>query len=301
MHRLLGQMQRSKLLGDKLIHGLRAAQEEGMIGEIGVLLHQLHRHKTLFASRLLLVTEDIHHLQAFAALRQRVQLRFVGQLRRRARTVEQEHGVALIPVRHAACHGQKRRNAAAACNADDILAVPQGLIVELTGGLGHHKSVAHLGGFVEVFGHKARVFHRQHQLIFQGLLGRGDDGIGTADHTVSNFHLKGDILSRAEEGERIAVHPLEGQLPDGLGERPCGNQFHLHIAGMQLFGQHVGAVFLRQRFIFPLGQHLPAGGDQLFKPQHIHKPKDLLLEVHYAFASFFKSPTVCRPDRSPEI
>ena len=173
--------------------------------------------------------------------------------------------------------------------------------MELAGGLGHYKAVSHLGGFVEVFGYKARILHGQHQFVFQGLLGRGDDGIGPADYAVPNFHLKGDILSRAEEGERTAVHPLEGQLPDGLGERPCGNQFHLHIAGMQLFGQHVGAVFLRQRFIFPLGQHLPAGGDQLFKPQHIHKPKDLFLEVHYAFASFFKSPTVCRPDRSPEI
>ena len=173
--------------------------------------------------------------------------------------------------------------------------------MEFAGGFGHDESVAHGRRFAQIAGHKARVFHRQHQLVLQRLTGRGNDGIGTADQAAADLHLQGDILPRAEEGEFLGVHPFEGQLPDGIGEGTRGGQFHLHIAGMELFRQGVGAVLLGQGFVLPFRQHPAAGGDHLFEPQHVHKAKGLFFEIHSPCASFFKSPTVCRPERSPEM
>ncbi|CCX38919.1 unknown [Clostridium sp. CAG:1013] len=292
MHCFFGQTQGRKFFSYEVIHGLRTAQEKRAAGEIHVFFHQFPGHKALFAMRLLLIAEDIHHFEMIAAGCQGIQFLAIGQLCCGAGAVKKCHVVIFVPFGKAARHGHKGCDSAAASDTDDIPAVSQGLIVEFTGGFGHDKAVAHLCRFVEITGHKTHVLHCQHQFVFQGLPWCGDNGIGAADQAVPDLDLDGHVLSCPEEGKLSAVHSFEGEFPDGIREGTGVGQFHLHIAGVELFRQGVGAVFLRQRGVGTLSQHLAPGGHHFFEPQHIHKSENLFLEIHSPCASFFKSPTV---------
>ena len=267
-----------QLLEQEVVHGLGTAEEEGYVPDVHILLHQLGGHKAVLIAGLLLVAEDVHHPQALGG--QSVQFLLVGDALLVPGAVEQGHLIVLIPLGHALGHGEEGGDTGAAGNADDALFVPQGLIVELAGGLGHGEPVAHRHLLVQVAGEEAHVLHAQHQLVFQGLSGAGGDGVGAADQAAAHLAPKGHILSGPEEGEGGGVHPLEGQLGHTGGEGADGGHLHLHLAGVEGLGQHIGAVGGGQGGVGAGSQGRPAVGHQLLEPEHVHKTKNLSLEVH---------------------
>ena len=268
----------SQLLEHEVVHSLGSAEEEGHVPDVHIFLHQGGGDKAVLIAGALLVAEDVDNLQPL--LRQGIQLRPEGDAGFVPCAVEQGHLIVLVSLHHAFCHGEEGGNTGAAGNADNMLFIPEGLVVELTGGLRHGKAVAGFGLLVQVTGEETGLLHTQHQLVFQCLTGTGGDGVGTAYQAFTHLGLEGHILSRTEEGEGRGVQAAEGKLPHPGSERPYCGQLHLHGAGVEGLGQLIGAVGLGQGGVGAVGQGLPAVGHQLLEPQHIHKAEDLFLEVH---------------------
>ena len=267
-----------QFLEDKVVHGFGTAEEEGHVPDVDIFLQQGGGDETVLIAGPLLVAEDIDNLQTL--LRQGVQLRFEGNAGLVSCAVEQGHLIVLIPLCHALCHGEEGGDACSACDAGDMLFVPQGLIVEFAGGLRHGKAVSGLGFLVQIAGEETGLLHAQYQFVLQGFPGAGGDRIGAADKAFPHLALKRYILPCPEEGKSGGIQAAEGEFPHSGGKGPYRGQLHLHGTGVKGLSQHIGAVGLGQRGVGAVGQSFPPVGDQLFESQHIHKAEDLFLEIH---------------------
>ena len=272
------QVQRCQFLLQESVHCCRAAEEERYLFQIHILGHQLCRNEPLFISGFLLIAEDIDNLQSL--LGKGIQLCFIGNVCFISCAIEENHVIGFILIHHTFRHGQERRNTGATGHADNLLAVPEGFIVEFSAGLAHSEAVAYLGLGVQIVGEESSIFHAQGEFVFQGFPGAGRNGVRTADQTFSNCSAQRGILTRTEERKCVRIHPSEGKLLHPICQIPDSNQLHFHGTWVKFLRQYIGPVFLGNWRIGTVCQGFPPLGHNFLEPEHIHKSKDLSFEFH---------------------
>ena len=142
-------------------------------------------------------------------------------------------------------HGQKRGNAAAACQRHYILRIAQVLIVELALAVGGQHLVAYLQVLQQPVGRKAVGVgaHGDGHLALQRFLGRGADGIGAGHEALTDGQLQGQILAGAEIGRFFAVLALKHEgLGAGAGMLDDLADDQLLIVGVQDLGISVDGI-----------------------------------------------------------
>ena len=199
----LPQAQALDLLVHEAVHGLRAAEEDGVVSVGRVLSDQLGGDEIVLTAVPLLVAEHVHQLEFRAGRLQRPEFLLEDGVVQRAAAVEEDQLGVLVAVHDGPGQGAEGRDAAAAGHADDGFRVPQRLIGKDAQRLRDGDRRAHAPVVQDVPGGKAAAhpLHGEHILPVQGLPGGGRQGVGPGQLFAVHVKADGQVLSRAEPGQ----------------------------------------------------------------------------------------------------
>ena len=279
--------QLGKLSVDKVVHGLGAAHKDGHFLAGGVLFDELTGDEAVLEAFLLLVGQDVDHVDLVAGGADLVQLLAVDDALFLAGAEEDGQVKVLHAVTDGAGHAHEGGDTGTAGQGDDLLAVTDGLIVQMALGRGDGQLLAYLPVLVDVGCHEAAGILLDGDVVdaLKCQSGRAAEGVGTGGLDVTDLQAQRDVLAGTEGGQRFAVGGLEHQR---LGVRAVGDDLaedHFLTAGMIQGRLGVGGVGLGQGISGGLGDVRFTHLRHLLEFQHIQKADlaDLDFQCHITY------------------